>query len=116
MRVLVCGGRDYNDVKKVFHVLDQIHADGENISVIIEGEARGADVAAAAWACSRGVPIAPYPAQWGRYGNGAGPIRNRQMLIEGKPDLVVAFPGREGTANMVAQARKAGVPVEVIPR
>jgi hypothetical protein len=33
------------------------------------------------------------------------------MLMEGKPDLVVAFPGGRGTANMIEQARKAGVEV-----
>jgi hypothetical protein len=38
------------------------------------------------------------------------------MLEEGKPDLVVAFPGGTGTANMVKQARAAGVEVlEVSP-
>jgi predicted Rossmann-fold nucleotide-binding protein len=38
-------------------------------------------------------------------------VRNRQMLTEGRPDLVVAFPGGKGTANMVALARKAGVEI-----
>ena len=38
-------------------------------------------------------------------------MRNARMLAEGKPDLVVAFPGGRGTADMVAQARKAGVRV-----
>ena len=33
------------------------------------------------------------------------------MLAEGKPDLVVAFPGGAGTANMIEQARAAGVRV-----
>jgi hypothetical protein len=43
-----------------------------------------------------------------------GPIRNKQMLEEGKPDLMVAFPGERGTANMCKQAREAGVPVMVV--
>jgi hypothetical protein len=33
------------------------------------------------------------------------------MLNEGRPDLVVAFPGGKGTAGMMALARKADVPV-----
>jgi ABC-type sugar transport system substrate-binding protein len=33
------------------------------------------------------------------------------MLDEGKPDIVVAFPGGTGTADMVRRARKAGVVV-----
>lgn len=41
----------------------------------------------------------------------AGPIRNSRMLREGKPDLVLAFPGHGGTADMVKQAGEAGVGV-----
>jgi UDP-N-acetylmuramoylalanine-D-glutamate ligase len=33
------------------------------------------------------------------------------MLEREKPDLVVAFPGGRGTADMVAKARAAGVEV-----
>ncbi|MEM9912925.1 MAG: hypothetical protein AAF922_19365 [Pseudomonadota bacterium] len=44
-------------------------------------------------------------------GRAAGPIRNKEMLDEGCPDLVVAFPGGRGTANMVKQAQAAGVEV-----
>jgi hypothetical protein len=36
------------------------------------------------------------------------------MLDEGKPDLVLAFPGGRGTRNMVGQAKRAGVPVEIV--
>lgn len=52
-----------------------------------------------------------FPADWKQYGNSAGPIRNAKMLREGEPDLVVAFPGGKGTANMVRLAKKAGVKV-----
>jgi hypothetical protein len=115
MRVLVCGGRFFNDRAMLFRTLDAIHADGAQIDVVIEGEARGADLLAAAWASSRGVALAPFPADWTTYGLGAGPIRNRQMLIEGKPDLVVCFPGGSGTADMKKQALRAGVRVLEVP-
>lgn len=111
MKVLVCGGRKYRDEDFLFRVLDQIHNDGTVITTIIEGEAPGADLLAAKWASRRSVHIEPYPALWNRHGLSAGPIRNRQMLIEGKPDLVVAFPGGEGTKNMVTQAKAAKVKV-----
>lgn len=111
MRVLVCGGRKYRNEPHVFHVLDQIHADEIKISCIIEGEASGADQLAALWASRRGVPIEPYPADWNRYGDAAGPIRNTEMLAKSKPDLVVAFPGGLGTADMIKKAKKAGVRV-----
>jgi hypothetical protein len=95
-------------------ILDQINNDGVKVSVVIEGESRGADKLAALWASRRSIPLEPYPADWDRWGMAAGPKRNRQMLIEGKPDLVVAFPGGDGTADMVRQARKAGVRVREV--
>ena len=33
------------------------------------------------------------------------------MLDERRPDLVVAFPGGRGTADMVGRARSAGIEV-----
>lgn len=36
-------------------------------------------------------------------------MRNRRMLDEGRPDLVVAFPGGPGTRNMVKLARAHGI-------
>ena len=45
-----------------------------------------------------------------RSGLGWFPL-NQQMLDIGKPDLVLAFPGGSGTADMVAKARAAGVGV-----
>jgi hypothetical protein len=52
------------------------------------------------------------PANWGRYGPAAGPIRNTQMLIEGRPELVVFFPGGDGTKDMVEKARKHRIPLK----
>jgi hypothetical protein len=112
MRVLVCGGRKYKNRAHLFNVLDQVHADVEaSISCIIEGEAHGADLLSAAWASSRSVSLLPYPADWNALGDAAGPIRNTRMLEQGKPDLCVAFPGGEGTADMVRKCRKAGIRV-----
>ena len=54
---------------------------------------------------ANGVVVEEFKADWDKFGRAAGPIRNAQMLREGKPDLVVAFPGGRGTANMVAQAK-----------
>ena len=114
MRVLVCGGRDYSDVDRVYEELDAIFLEEDAVE-IIHGCARGADAIAAMWADERGVPVHAFPADWDKHGRSAGPIRNRQMLAEGKPDLVLAFPGGRGTANMIAQAKAAGVDVFEVP-
>ena len=110
MRVLVCGGRDYSDWQRVWAVLDEFHS-LYNIDVVIHGAARGADTLASDWAHNRNVPVEPYRAQWNTHSNASGPIRNIQMLVEGKPDIVIAFPGGKGTDNMKTQATAAGVAV-----
>ncbi len=115
MRALVCGGRDFNDTGAVFAALDAIHAETP-ISLIIQGGARGADHAADLWAYDRGAARLEFRADWVAHGKGAGPRRNQTMLEAGKPDIVVAFPGGKGTADMVRRAKLAGVAVrEVSP-
>jgi predicted Rossmann-fold nucleotide-binding protein len=110
MRVLVCGGRDYDDRDALYAALDSLHAE-HGFMVVIAGGARGADTLAAEWAGDRGIPTQVYMAEWERLGRKAGPIRNQRMLDEGRPDLVVAFPGGTGTAGMMGIARKAGIEV-----
>lgn len=110
MRVLVTGGRDYADKDRVFDVLDKLN-DEAGIDLIIEGGAKGADNYAAWWADKRHVTRERYEADWENQGSFAGPARNTRMLNEGKPDLVIAFPGGRGTGDMVKKARRAGVNV-----
>jgi SLOG family YspA-like protein len=114
MRLLVCGSRDWTDINRLWATLDPLIP---AIDVVIEGGARGADLMAAAWANHRGIAVERYPADWKAYGKAAGYKRNEQMLAEGRPDLVIAFPLGEsrGTWMMVRLARGAGVPVLVVP-
>lgn len=111
MRVLVCGGRDYFDAIRVDTVLDHVVTP----SVVIQGGARGADAMAANWAAKRGIEMLCYKANWHYHGKRAGIVRNEWMLEDGKPDIVVAFPGGRGTAHMVSIAKLAGVPVIEVP-
>lgn len=99
MKVLVCGGRDYNDEKTLFTTLNLIHKN-HPIKWIIHGAAAGADTLAGKWAQATTAHCWTFPADWNRYGKGAGAIRNRKMLADSAPDLVVAFPGGPGTAHM----------------
>lgn len=113
MRLLVSGDRRWDDRRLLFDTLDGL----EGVTELVEGCARGADRLAEEWAASRGVWVRHCPAQWDKFGRAAGPLRNREMLAMG-PDQVVAFHddlGRsKGTADMVAAARKAGVPVRIV--
>lgn len=109
LRVLVCGGRRFNDAMTLGSWLGGIHKKS-GISAIINGGAPGADFMAAKFGEWIGVPVETFPANWSE-GRKAGPIRNAKMLAEGKPDVVVAFAGGKGTADMATKARAAGVRV-----
>lgn len=111
MRVLVCGGRDYDDFAKLQRVLDEVKP-----TVIIEGGALGADFLAYRYARERRLDHIELPANWDRYRNSAGHIRNQRMLDYFRPELVVAFPGGNGTNGMIARATKAGVPVRDVSK
>lgn len=115
MKVLVCGGRDYQDQANAYAVLDKIKREVPHEALtLICGAANGADRLAANWAIAREVPFDWFPAEWKKHGKAAGPIRNQKMLEKGQPDLVIAFPGGRGTADMVSRARAAGVEVREI--
>lgn len=108
MRVLVCGGRDFSDTALVYRTLDEF-ARADHVDCIIEGDAPGVDRIAGYWAKKRRVDLRLFPAEWHKHGRAAGPIRNQKMIDVGKPDIVLAFPGGDGTADMVSRARAAKI-------
>lgn len=115
MRLLVCGSRHYDNFSHVCDVLDTIQLEYLNLH-IIHGGADGVDTHAGEWAYMNYRPCTVYPARWPEYGKAAGPIRNKQMIEEGRPDRVLAFlaPNSKGTKNMIEQSAEAGIPVRII--
>jgi len=93
LTVLVCGGRDFYDEEALWDALEDVQQSRGGIGKIIHGGARGADTIADEWAEDHDIPRVVYEADWGKHGRAAGPIRNQQMLDEGKPELVGAKPG-----------------------
>lgn len=104
MRVLVTGGRNFGDIGLVENALSELHAT-KTISVLIHGAAKGADALVCEWAKQNSINVLSCPADWKRFGRGAGTRRNRDMLTH-KPDLVIAFPGGRGTGHMTELAEK----------
>lgn len=106
MKVLVAGGRDFDDYYRVEKDLNQYP-----ISHIISGMARGADMLGVQYADDNQIDVMKYPADWNRYGKSAGYKRNQQMLDEGKPDLVLIYwdGSSKGTGHMIDIAKKAGI-------
>jgi hypothetical protein len=83
MRVLVCGGRDYDDRDELYAALDKLHAE-HRFSFVIAGGAEGADTLARDWAMAADVPVKVYMANWGRLGPKAGPIHNQRMQAQSR--------------------------------
>ena len=107
MILAITGGRSYADEAHVRRVLSSLDPRPE---LVIHGGATGADALADRVAREFGITVRVFPAEWTRYGRSAGPRRNSEILAFG-PDLVIAFPGDRGTADMVRRARAAGIEV-----
>lgn len=101
MKVIVTGGRDYDNVAKVKEVLDLLKP-----STLIEGGAQGTDFIAKCWAFAEEVSVITVAANWDKHGKAAGPIRNAAMLDAHPDAVVVAFPGGKGTQNCIREALK----------
>lgn len=111
MRVLICGSRDWSAWRLIEYEIFCRLRPGD---VVIHGACRGADYHAGAIAEAYELNVEIYPALWDLHGRAAGPIRNQQMLDEGKPDEVWAFhediSSSKGTKDMVKRAERAGIP------
>jgi hypothetical protein len=107
IRVCVCGGRNYNDKLLLYKTLDKF-LNVRNDFIIINGDAAGADRLSTEWAKERNIKYELFPADWKTYKKAAGPIRNKQM-IDSHIDLLIAFPGGNGTKNMIEQCKKRNI-------
>ena len=100
MKLIVAGGRDFNNYKHLAMVLDYYNEKGV-ITEIVCGVANGADSHGEYWAKVNGVPIKYFPAKWKKYGKAAGTIRNSEMAKYA--DALVAFwdGSSTGTKHMI---------------
>ena len=91
--------RKRNLMKKTF-----LRIFGHTVPTIVQGGAKGADFLAKVYCHEYGFKCIEYPADWKKYGKGAGHIRNQQMLDKENPDIVIAFQGGRGTEDMIKRA------------
>ena len=115
MKIAVVGSRNYQDRFQLGIVLAlELELHGDN-TVIISGGATGADTLAEEYAKVFGLETEIYPAEWKKYGKGAGIIRN--AIIVEHCDMMLAFYGPDGptagTQSSVRLAKEAGKVVKV---
>jgi hypothetical protein len=106
VKVIIAGSRSIND----FSIVEEAIRDSQfPITEVVSGGARGVDKLGEEWADKNMVPIKKFPAQWGKYGKSAGPIRNREMA-EYADALISIWDGNSrGTMSMVREAKRAGL-------
>ena len=112
-RVVVAGSRNFNDYNLLSSELDKFLAGKKNVT-IVSGTARGADRMGEQYAAEHGYKIDQFPAEWSKYHQGAGPIRNLEMVKTA--DAVVAFWDNQstGTKNIIDCAKQENIPYKVI--
>lgn len=115
-RVLIFGGRERDATRDLQTLIEHFHRilrprpNDNSDFIIVSGGATGSDAAALLYANRMGWHCEVYHANWKRDGRAAGPIRNRRMIAEGKPDFAISFPGGRGTADMLRRVIHAGIP------
>lgn len=112
-KVIVAGGREFNDMELLTQELDRLLANKLQVE-IVSGGAKGADSLGEAYARLRGYPVKQFPADWDNLGKTAGPVRNGQMA-EYADALVLFWDGKSrGSANMLQQANLRGLEVRIV--
>lgn len=128
VKIVVTGGRLYggeidllgnytekalDEQTRLYKTLD-FWLEHHGLSGLAHGGAPGADFLAGCWAGGVGIPVQVFKAEWSAYGNQAGPLRNKRMLDEYKPEFVLAFPGGKGTEHCTQAAKLRKIPVVVV--
>lgn len=109
-RVCVTGSRKWTDTEFVHRSLDLFVGTCGEIKALAHGAARGIDTMCGDWAEAYDIAVQTYHADWDRYGEAAGAIRNGEMLDDFEPDVLLVFPGFTGTQDCTRKARKKRIP------
>jgi predicted Rossmann fold nucleotide-binding protein DprA/Smf involved in DNA uptake len=114
MKVIIAGGRYFEDYALLCRVCDYMLSNTPNDEIIIvSGTAYGADKLGEKYANERGYPINQFPADWDTYGKSAGYRRNEQMAENA--DALIAFWDRKskGTKSMIDIAIRKSLKLKV---
>lgn len=123
LRIIIAGGRDFNDYELLKNSVIEIITDKTvfpDLVVIVSGMARGADILGIKFANEMGLKIARFPADWSNFGKRAGYVRNIEMAkfaVEDDNDgfLIAFWNGKsKGTKHMIDVAQKSGLEVHVV--
>lgn len=110
MKVIIAGSRTVKDGNLVAEAIKESKF---KISTVLCGGARGADMLGKSWAEGKNIPVDDYPANWTKYGNAAGILRNIVMANNAEA-LIAIWDGKSsGTRHMIDEAKKRNLKVYV---
>lgn len=110
LKVIIAGGRDFNDYAKVISVLSNLKHPFE----VVCGEARGADALGKRYANEHNLTVHSFPADWTTHGKSAGYKRNEQMA-EFADACISFWDGKSrGTKHMIDIATRKGLKCLVV--
>jgi len=113
MKVIIAGGRDFNNYDLLCQKVDKILSRQSEIE-IVSGTAKGVDKFGERYATERGYSIKRFPANWGRYGKQGGMIRNEDMA-EYSDALILFWNGKsKGSQYMLKIGNEIGLKIRVI--
>ena len=113
MKVVVTGGRNFVERKFIWKMLDDIHKEN-NITLLVHGGASGVDILCGQWSIRNEINTLCVPAKWKKDGKAAGPLRNIEMAEIMDYDILLSFPGGNGTKHMTSYCRNLGMVVREI--
>ena len=126
MRIIVAGGRDFNDFEllelNLNRLIDYLLKEAvisKNTEIeIVCGKAKGADALGEEFAKKYGLNIKYFPADWNRFGKSAGYKRNADMASYAKEEdgiLVAFWDGKsKGTKHMIDTSKNIELKVFVL--
>lgn len=97
MKCIIAGSRDFIPAKSDYNLVKHLVKEN-NITQIVSGGAKGTDAFGEEMAELLDIKLKIFSANWDKYGNKAGPLRNREMADYA--DCVILFKGGEGTNSM----------------
>lgn len=113
MKVIIAGGRNFNDYPQLCQICDKALSLQKEIE-IVSGTANGADKLGEKYANEKGYPIKQFRPDWDGLGKSAGFKRNEDMAKYA--DALIAFwdGSSKGTKHMIDLAKKHGLKIKVI--
>jgi hypothetical protein len=113
LKVIVAGGRDFNDYNLLAEKLDKLFSKRADV-LIVSGMAKGVDSLAVKYAEENKLRVSEFHAKWQKFGNASGFRRNVEMARFA--DACVCFwNGKSpGTKHMIDTARRMNLKLRVI--